>query len=96
MNAKDFTVAEVAALAGCHRNTVLRYERQGLIHSVRDANRYRRYTIEEAEKLKELLNFRIKEVLDRLRAEHLGMTYKDYVARKDLLLKQIEEVKGHE
>lgn len=46
--------------------------------------------------VKETLDLRTDEELDRLRAEHLSMTYEDYVARKDLLLRQIGEMKDRE
>ena len=54
----NMTVSEVAAYAECHRNTVLNYERQGYIQSLRDNNNFRRYTKSEAKKLKEILNIR--------------------------------------
>lgn len=54
----NLTVEEVAAIAGCHRNTVLRYEGQGYIKSLRDNNNYRRYSKQDALKLKEIINIR--------------------------------------
>lgn len=55
---KDLTVAEVAKVADCHRNTVLRYEIKGLIRSERDLNGFRRFSLGEALKLKSLLSVR--------------------------------------
>lgn len=54
----DLTVEQVARIAGCHRNTVLNYERQGFIKSMRDNNNFRRYPRQEALKLKQLLEIR--------------------------------------
>jgi len=54
----NLTVSEVAELAGCHRNTVLRYESRGYIRPMRDVNGYRRYSKSEAQKLKEILALR--------------------------------------
>jgi DNA-binding transcriptional MerR regulator len=55
---KDLTVAEVAQIAECHRNTVLRYEDKGLIKSERDFNGFRRFSLGEALKLKTILSVR--------------------------------------
>ena len=52
----DLTPEQVASLAGCHRNTVLRYERRGFIHAMRDHNNHRRYSRRDAKKLKEILS----------------------------------------
>lgn len=58
MTNTELTVAQVAQIASCHRNTVLRYERRGMIHSQRDVNGFRRFSLAEALKLKELLSTR--------------------------------------
>jgi len=55
---KDLTVGEVAQIADCHRNTVLRYEDKGLINSERDFNGFRRFSLAEALKLKTILSAR--------------------------------------
>ena len=54
----DLTVEQVAGIAGCHRNTVLRYERDGYITPVRDHNNFRRYTLQQALKLKKIFEIR--------------------------------------
>lgn len=54
----DLTVNEVARFAGCHRATVLNYERRGLLKPLRDVNGYRRFSRQDAKKLKELLELR--------------------------------------
>ena len=54
----NLTVEQVATIAGCHRNTVLRYEKEGYITSMRDNNNYRRYARRDAMKLKEIINIR--------------------------------------
>ncbi len=58
MEIPQLRVSEVASIAGCHRNTVLRYDEKGMIQSMRDNNNFRRYPIKEALKLKEILSFR--------------------------------------
>ena len=54
----DLTVEQVADIADCHRNTVLNYEKQGYIKSMRDNNNFRRFSLQEALKLKKILNIR--------------------------------------
>jgi len=54
----NMTVAEVADFAGCHRNTVLKYERQGYIKAMRDHNDFRRFSRSSAKRLKALLSIR--------------------------------------
>ncbi|UCF02935.1 MAG: MerR family transcriptional regulator [Deltaproteobacteria bacterium] len=54
-------VAEVAQLAGCHVSTVYRYEKRGLIRSSRDRNGWRRFSLEEAVRLREMLMWRSDE-----------------------------------
>jgi len=56
---QDFSVAETADKAGCHRNTVIRYEKRGLIHALRDINGFRRFPVQEVDRLKKLLSIRI-------------------------------------
>ena len=58
MEKVDLIVQEVARIADCHRNTVLRYESRGVIRGKRDLNGYRRFTLGEALKLKEILSTR--------------------------------------
>jgi DNA-binding transcriptional MerR regulator len=54
----NLTVAELGKIAGCHRNTVLNYEKRGHIRSMRDNNNFRRYSLRQALKLKEILSLR--------------------------------------
>ena len=58
MKDHQLKVSDVAKIVGCHRNTVLRYDQKGVIHSMRDNNNFRRYSIGEALKLKEIMSFR--------------------------------------
>ena len=57
-NKYDLTVKEVAGIVGCHRNTVLRYEKDGYVSPMRDKNNYRRYSLQQALELKKILNLR--------------------------------------
>jgi DNA-binding transcriptional MerR regulator len=59
MGEKDLTVEEVARIARCHRNTVIRYEKIGLIQSKRDRNNFRKFPFQEALRLKEILSLRV-------------------------------------
>jgi DNA-binding transcriptional MerR regulator len=54
----DLTVSQVAEIAGCHRLTVLNYTEKGFLKPMRDHNNHRRYTKEDAKKLKQLLEIR--------------------------------------
>ncbi|BEQ13125.1 MerR family transcriptional regulator [Desulfoferula mesophila] len=55
----DLTVQDVAREANCHPNTVRRYEQRGLIEAMRDINGYRRFSRDQVERLKELLEMRV-------------------------------------
>jgi DNA-binding transcriptional MerR regulator len=57
-NEANLTVNQVAGIAGCHRGTVLNYERRGYIKPLRDNNNFRRYTKQDALKLKQILEIR--------------------------------------
>lgn len=54
----NLTVSGVAQIAGCHRNTVLNYEKRGYLKPLRDNNRFRRFSMKEALRLKEILEIR--------------------------------------
>ena len=54
----DLKILEVATLCNCCRGTVLNYEKKGLISSARDLYGNRRYTQEQAERLRLLLSAR--------------------------------------
>jgi DNA-binding transcriptional MerR regulator len=57
-NKYNLTVKEVVEIVGCHRNTLLRYEKGGYVSPMRDNNNYRRYTLQQALKLKKILDSR--------------------------------------
>lgn len=50
-------VAQVAALVGCHRNTILRYEAKGMISASRDHNGHRVFSLQAVLDLKKRLGF---------------------------------------
>jgi len=54
----NLTVTQVARFAGCHDHTVRSYEKRGFIKAYRDFNNFRRFTLQEAMKLKEILSCR--------------------------------------
>jgi DNA-binding transcriptional MerR regulator len=58
MSETNLTISDVARIARCHVNTVKNYERRGYIKPLRDNNNFRRYSQQEALKLKELLEIR--------------------------------------
>ena len=58
MTDSNLRVCHVAEIANCHVNTVRTYERKGYIKAMRDHNNYRWFTLQEAIKLKKILNVR--------------------------------------
>jgi len=54
----NLTISDVARIAECHINTVKNYEKRGYIKSLRDNNNFRRYSQQDAIKLKKLLEIR--------------------------------------
>ena len=54
----NLTINQVAEIAGCHRGTVLNYEKRGFIKPLRDHNNFRRYTKRDAKRLKQILEIR--------------------------------------
>ena len=52
------TIKDVAEIVGCHRNTLIRYEKGGYVSPMRDNNNYRRYTLQQALKIKKIRNLR--------------------------------------
>jgi DNA-binding transcriptional MerR regulator len=61
----DLTVNQVAEIAGCHGRTVLNYTKKGFLNPMRDHNNFRRYTKQDALKLKQLLEIRRPSESDR-------------------------------
>jgi len=57
---KDYTISQAAKKIGCHRNTILNYEKMDYIKSFRDHNNFRRYTEEQINKLKEIFEIRTR------------------------------------
>ena len=55
---KNLKISDVAKIADCHVNTVKNYEQRGYIKSLRDNNNFRRYSQQDALKLKKILNIR--------------------------------------
>ena len=58
MTEYTLTVSEVAELAGCHRLTVLAYEKRGFIKPMRNIQNHRRFREQDALKLKQILEIR--------------------------------------
>ena len=58
METASLRVLDLARKAKCSRGTVLNYEKNGIIKSVRDINGHRRFTLADAEKLKSILSAR--------------------------------------
>ncbi len=58
----DLRISQIAKIAGCHPNTVLNYEKRGRIEAWRDNNNHRRYSLQEALKLKDILSSRSRGV----------------------------------
>lgn len=64
MSGFELYLHQVAKIAGCHPNTVTNYVRRGLLLDCRDSNGFRRFRLEDALKLKEILEHR--EVRERV------------------------------
>lgn len=58
MNQGDLRISQAARLIECHVNTLRNYECRGLIKPLRDHNGHRRYSVDQALKIKELINMR--------------------------------------
>ncbi len=58
MEREDLKISEVANICGCHFNTVKNYTDKGFIQAARDNNGFRRYSLQEALKLKAILSIR--------------------------------------
>ena len=54
----DLTISQAAEQLGCHRLTLLNWEKRGLIKPARDINNFRRYSQEQIEDLKKLFELR--------------------------------------
>jgi len=58
MRETKLTISDVARIADCHINTVKNYEKRGYVKPLRDNNNFRRYSQQDALKLKKLLDIR--------------------------------------
>jgi len=54
----DLTISQVAEICNCHINTVKNYTERGYIQAFRDNNNFRRYSLADALRLKEILTIR--------------------------------------
>ena len=50
--------SEMAKKCGCHYQTILNYCRRGLLSPSRDVNNHRRFSQDDVEKLRRILNAR--------------------------------------
>lgn len=57
METKKLSISEVAQTAGCRIKTVREYERKGLMRPLKSGNKDRRYSLDEALHLKQILQF---------------------------------------
>lgn len=55
---KYLTVGEAAKELGINKNTLLYYDREGVIKSIRDENNYRYFHINQVKNIRAILNFR--------------------------------------
>lgn len=56
-------IGDACRILDRHPNTVRRYVAQGLIHAARDRNGYRRFSLKEVLRLKEILERRDPEIV---------------------------------
>lgn len=91
---KYLTVGEAAQELGINKNTLLHYDREGLIKSLRDENNYRYYHINQVKNIRAIINFRkVGFSLEEIREmkEHIMGNQYDFISEK--LFEQIEKSK---
>lgn len=102
LNKEEFlTVSEVAKILGINKNTILYYDREGIIRSIRDSNNYRYYHKNQIKNFKAVLSLRksgfsleeIKEIKEYIFEQNYG--YIIQIIKKRMLesKKEIEDIK---
>ncbi|MDP0488376.1 MAG: MerR family transcriptional regulator [Fusobacterium sp. JB020] len=96
---ETFTVSEIANILKINKNTVLYYDKEGIVKARRKENNYRYYTFEHIRSFKRALflremNFSIKEILDmKNRIEKRKDNFKIKESDLDTIDEKIKEIK---
>lgn len=91
---KYLTVGEAAQELEINKNTLLHYDREGLIKSLRDENNYRYYHINQVKNIRAIINFRkVGFSLEEIREmkEHIIENRYDFISEK--IFEQIDKSK---
>lgn len=94
------TVGEVAKILGVNKNTIIHYDREGLVKSVRSDNNYRYYHRKQIEDFKEILSLRkmgfsiekVKEINECAASEDYFSVLEMIKQRTEECRREIEEI----
>lgn len=100
-NSNYLTVGEVSKILGVNRDTILYYDREGVISSIREDNNYRYYHKNQIANFKIIMNFKkigfsleeIKKVKGYFRERDYSIIMKLMDKKEKMLLNEIEEKK---
>lgn len=100
-NSEYLTVGEVSKILGVNRDTILYYDREGVISSIREDNNYRYYHKNQIANFKVIMNLKkigfsleeIKRVKSYIRERDYSIIMKLMDKREKILLNEIEEKK---
>lgn len=95
------TVGEVAKILGVNKNTIIHYDREGLVKSVRSDNNYRYYHRKQIETFREILSLRkmgfsiekVKEINECSASQNYSFILEMIKDRTEECRKEIEEIK---
>ncbi|WP_300329927.1 MerR family transcriptional regulator [Fusobacterium sp.] len=98
MNKKNenlLTVSEVAEVLGINKNTILHYDREGVIKAIRNENNYRFYNEEKIKNFKFILKLRkLGFSLKTIKIIEKYISEKNYVAILEIMKNKINENKN--
>lgn len=100
-NSEYLTVGEVSKILGVNRDTILYYDREGVISSIREDNNYRYYHKNQIANFKIIMNLKkigfsleeIRKVKSHIRERDYSIILKLMDKREKILLNEIEEKK---
>lgn len=88
------TVGEIAEILGVNKNTILHYDRKGLISSIRSDNNYRYYYKSQINSLREILSLRkIGFSIEKVKKIKNYVSNHDYNMIFDMIEQKEEEYK---
>lgn len=100
-NSEYLTVGEVSKILGVNRDTILYYDREGVISSIREDNNYRYYHKNQIANFKIIMNLKkigfsleeIRKVKSHIRERDYSIILKLMDKREKILLNEIKEKK---